>query len=217
MRAFFFFFLGILFLAVLLFAFSTHRVRLLLFRENGIFRVEIRFLFYKRLLYDSRFPVEIRKINRRNLQRNITKLKKKKYTPRRSTPFQEALFYVRFVTALVLLLGAENIPRVHLHLKKLILLLGSEDPMHTALLYGLVLNVYGQLVTATSRISGVRLSEDAFSVLLQDIPYFDTDFDLTLSLPLFYYFQVFHSIVPDSERVLTILKKRRNKLKIRQK
>lgn len=217
MHSLFFLFLGILFTVVLLIAFSTHRVRILLFRENGVFQVKLQFLFYKRLLYDSRFPAEIKKINRNNLEKSLAKLKKKKYTHKRNTPFREALFYVRFVTALLALLGAENIPRVHLRLNKLILTLGSDDPMHTALLYGTVLNVYGQLISLSTRISSVRVSENAFFVLLEDAPYFDSDFDLTFSLPLFYYFQVFHSIVPDSDRVLTTLKKRKNKLKLRQK
>ena len=190
MRFFAFFSLGSLSLAVLLFAFSTHRVRVFLSRKNSVFQVEIRFLFYKHRLYDSRFPVEIKKIRRSNLQKKLAKLKKKQYAPRGNTPFQETLFYAKFVTALILLLGAENIPRVHLRLDRLALSLGSDDPMHTAILYGVVLNIYGQLVALSSRISSVKIAENAFSVLLEDIPCFDSDFDLTLSLPLFYYFKV---------------------------
>ena len=217
MRGFGFAILALLFLAVLLVGFSTHRVRVLLFREGGVFRAEVHFLFYRRLLYDTSYPVEIKKINRKNLRKNLAKLKNKKRSPRLDTPFRETLFYVRFVTALLLLLGAENIPRIHLRLNKLSFFVGSGDPMRTALLYGGLFNLYGQLLNMSESLSAVRVSEGAFSVSLLDAPFFDSDFDLSLSLPLFYYFQVFHSFVPDSERVLTALKKRRKKLKLRQK
>lgn len=217
MNGFFVFVFIILFVTVLTVAFTTHRVRVFLVREKNVFRAEIRFLFYRRLLYDSRFPVEMKKVNRKNLKKQLKKLKKKRRDPRLDTSFKEALFYFRFVLSLLLVLGKENIPRIHLGLNKLVISFGSGDPMRTAVLYGWIMNLYAQLLSLCSRVSGVRVSEDTFSVTCRDSLGFDSEFDLSLSLPLFYYFQVFHSFVPDSDRVLTALKKRRKKLSLRQK
>lgn len=217
MKGFLVFVLLFLFLSVLTVAFTTHRVRVILIRESKVFRVEIRFLFYRRLLYDSRFPVEIKKVNRKNLKKHLKKLKKKNKNPRLDTPFKETLFYFRFIVALLLVLGEENIPRIHLGLNKLVISFGSGDPMRTAILYGGILNLYAQLFSLCKQVSGVQISKDTFSVICRDTLCFDSEFDLSLSLPLFYYFQVFRSFVPDSDRVLTTLKKRRKKLSLRQK
>lgn len=206
-------------LAVLLFlvGFATHRVRLFLYRENGVFRVDFRFLFYKRPLYDSRFPIEAKKVTKKNLPKKLSRLMQKKRTVRRETPFREFLFYSRMGILLFLALGEENIPRLRIYLHRFRLFLGSDEPSRSAILCGSAYAGFSHVLALLDKISHVECDVDAFSVSMLGERYFETEFDVELSLPLIYYFQVFHCIIPDSERVLTVLKKRRKKLQLRRK
>ena len=217
MRAFSVFLVLLLGGLLFVLSFAVRRAKLFLVRDNGAFRIELQFLFYRRPLYDSRFPVEAMQVTRKKLVKKLAELKQENAKEPPQNPFRTVFFYSKMTVLLFLLLREERVPRVHIRIRHCSIRIGSDDPSRTAVLCGATYAGLSYLLAFFDRISRLTCDNEAFSVSSLGERYFDASFEIELSLPLLYYFQVFHCIVPDSERVLTALKKRRKKLQLRQK
>ncbi len=216
-------FAALLFFLTLLIGLLRYPVKVRLVRRDGEFSATLSYLFYHKKLTDTAHPIDPRDFRKGKWKKLLlslarTKKRKKKRrfrfkrsgaaSPNRLRPF----FYLRLTVLLLRTLGAEHVPHLRIAVSRLALTYGTERPDLTAILHGSIACVCSYTLSAFSRIARLSLPEDAISLTpVFHEPTFDLSFDISLSLSLLYYLSVFHALVPNNERVLRALAKRKEK------
>ncbi len=188
--------------------------------EEKKLSVRVSFLFFRTRIAGPLTKEEVR-LSDRAFRRRIRRLRKRRsamkdhgsFRNEGAEAFSEKAQSVRLVLLALKTLQTEEFPRLRLVIQRLIISVGGDAPDQVAILTGTILALVSFVQEFLSTFAYTAIAKDA-SVTV--IPSFLSEkikisFDLSLSLPLLYYLEVFGFRFPDRRRMLLCLQRRQEK------